>query len=281
MEPVGDVEMIEAIRKEVRRLCNKNAVVSHILTEEQTTGYKDDYNRLLTTQEAGHDHTAAVISRLSQRRDRTISRASEASQRGWDPILAGYQAREILSRAPTPGELRMERSLLPMDLNSASSENSSVHGTEDWSEDDGPETADYSVGEGLGVHFGGELGGTIGSAPPSEELDAGSSEFEGDVRVEATGKDDDSVDPEQTASADRRLHSDEEKQVVCRAGAEQTPETTDEGECRAPEEESSLGEPELLRLVEDEEEGGEDWRLESHLTHPSLPLPGWSRHSCI
>ena len=70
----------------------------------------------------------------SLRQDKTLtSRAvSEASSRGWDPILAGYQAREIMSRAPTPGELRMERSMLPMDLNSASSENSSALGSDDW-----------------------------------------------------------------------------------------------------------------------------------------------------
>lgn len=141
--------MIEAIRKEVRRLCNRNAIVSHILAEDQAAEYKDDYKRLLTTQEAERESTVAT--KLSFRRERTISRGSESSQRGWDPILAGYQAREIMSRAPTPGELHMERSLLPMDLNSASSENSSVHETDDWSEGEGHSTGDWSEGEGYGL----------------------------------------------------------------------------------------------------------------------------------
>lgn len=142
VEPTGDLEMIEAIRKEVQRLCTRDAVVAHIIEEDNAESYNKDYTRLFTTSEIekaptsalqtprGMSREKALLSRTTTR-SRASRAASQASQRGWDPILGGYQAREIMSRAPTPGNLHMEHSYLPMDLNSASSENSSVIGLDD------------------------------------------------------------------------------------------------------------------------------------------------------
>ena len=151
--------MIEAIRREVQRLCTRDAVVSHILEEDNVEAYNKDYKRLFTTSDKEKPPTPVkpesrgvsrerVVTSRATVRSRASRAASQASQRGWDPILGGYQARERMSRAPTPGDLHMEHSYLPMDLNSASSENSSVIGLDDgnieYSDDD---TNGYDVDE--------------------------------------------------------------------------------------------------------------------------------------
>ena len=133
VEPTGDLEMVEAIRKEVRRLCRKDAIVAHILHEDHSAEYTSDYKRLFTTDNVEGLPTR-VASRATKQGSRAVSRATSDSSRGWDPILAGYQARERMSRAPTPGDLVMRRSFLPLDLNSTSSENSVDMNLETWDE---------------------------------------------------------------------------------------------------------------------------------------------------
>ena len=131
VEPTGDVEMVEAIRQEVRRLCRKDAIVAHILQEDQSAKYSRDYKRLITT-ETEQRPSSRAASRTTKAGSRVVSSAASGSSRGWDPILAGYHARERMSRAPTPGDLVMRRSYLPMDLNSASSENSEDLNMDQW-----------------------------------------------------------------------------------------------------------------------------------------------------
>ena len=142
VEPTGDLEMVEAIRKEVRRLCRKDAIVAHILHEDHSAEYTSDYKRLFTTDNVEGLPTR-VASRTTKQGSRAVSRATSDSSRGWDPILAGYQARERMSRAPTPGDLVMRRSFLPLDLNSTSSENSVDMNLETWDE-----LSESSVDEG-------------------------------------------------------------------------------------------------------------------------------------
>ena len=131
VEPTGDLEMVEAIRQEVRRLCQRDAIVSHILQEDQAAEYTSDHNRLFTT-ENEQASTPRGASRATKMGSRAVSCATSDSSRGWDPILAGYHARERMSRAPTPGDLVMRRSFLPMDLNSTSSENSEGLSMDKW-----------------------------------------------------------------------------------------------------------------------------------------------------
>lgn len=131
VEPTGDLEMVEAIRQEVRRLCKRDAIVAHILQEDQAAEYTSDYKRLFTT-DAEQVPTSRIASQATKMGSRVVSRATSESSRGWDPILAGYHARERMSRAPTPGDLVMRRSLLPMDLNSTSSENSDGANMDKW-----------------------------------------------------------------------------------------------------------------------------------------------------
>lgn len=131
VEPTGDLEMVEAIRQEVRRLCRKDAIVAHILEEDQAAEYTSDYKRMFTT-ETEQGPPSRVASRATKAGSRAVSRATSESSRGWDPILAGYHARERMSRAPTPGDLVMRRSYLPMDLNSTSSEGSGDMNMEKW-----------------------------------------------------------------------------------------------------------------------------------------------------
>lgn len=133
VEPTGDLEMVEAIRQEVRRLCRKDAIVAHILQEDRATEYTSDYKRLFTTDNVKGPSTR-VTSRATKQDSRAASRATSDSSRGWDPILAGYHARERMSRAPTPGDLVMRRSFLPLDLNSTSSENSVDVNLDTWDE---------------------------------------------------------------------------------------------------------------------------------------------------
>ena len=145
VEPTGDLEMVEAIRQEVRRLCKRDAIVAHILQEDQAAEYTSDYKRLLTTH-AEQAPTSRVASQATKMASRAVSRATSESSRGWDPILAGYHARERMSRAPTPGDLTMRRSLLPMDLNSTSSENSDGANMDKW--DDLSEHSEDEEGSG-------------------------------------------------------------------------------------------------------------------------------------
>lgn len=123
--------MVEAIRQEVRRLCRRDAIVAHILQEDQAAEYTSDYKRLFTT-ETEQGPPSRVASQATKAGSRAVSRATSDSSRGWDPILAGYHARERMSRAPTPGDLVMRRSYLPMDLNSTSSENSGDMNMDKW-----------------------------------------------------------------------------------------------------------------------------------------------------
>ena len=123
--------MVEAIRQEVRRLCRKDAIVAHILQEDQAAEYTSDYKRLFTT-ETEQAPPSRVASRATKAGSRALSRATSESSRGWDPILAGYHARERMSRVPSPGDLVMRRSYLPMDLNSTSSENSGDMNMDKW-----------------------------------------------------------------------------------------------------------------------------------------------------
>lgn len=145
VEPTGDLEMVEAIRQEVRRLCKRDAIVAHILQEDQAAEYTSDYKRLFTT-DAEQAPTSRIASQGTKMGSRVVSRATSESSRGWDPILAGYHARERMSRAPTPGDLVMRRSLLPMDLNSTSSENSDGANMDKW--DDLSEHSEDEEGSG-------------------------------------------------------------------------------------------------------------------------------------
>ena len=138
--------MVEAIGQEVRRLCRKDAIVAHILQEDQAAEYTSDYKRLFTT-ETEQAPPSRVASRATKAGSRALSRATSESSRRWDPILAGYHARERMSRAPSPGDLVMRRSYLPMDLNSTSSENSGDMNMDKWDDlsehsDDEEETED-------------------------------------------------------------------------------------------------------------------------------------------
>ncbi|XP_031556052.1 HEAT repeat-containing protein 4-like [Actinia tenebrosa] len=134
VEPTGDLEMLEAIGKEVRRLCTRDVIVSHIIDEDKAQSYSKDYKRLFTTAESDTEGSATTpleSTKMSREKSMASRATSQLSERGWDPILGGFQARERMSRAPTPGTLHMDHSYLPMDLNSASSENSSVIALDD------------------------------------------------------------------------------------------------------------------------------------------------------
>lgn len=149
VEPTRDKEMIEAIRQEVKRLCKRDVIVAHILEADQEAEYKSDYKRLLMPETEEHP-SLRVASRTTKLSSRAVSRATSESSRGFDPILAGYHARERMSRAPTPGELVMKRSLLPLDLNSTSSENSERMSVEKWDD----LSSDSDIDEGSGNELG-------------------------------------------------------------------------------------------------------------------------------
>ena len=145
VEPTGDLEMVEAIRQEVRRLCQRDSIVAHILQEDETAEYASDYKRLFTT-ETEQGPLLRVGSQATKISSRVVSCATSESSRGWDPILAGFHARERMSRAPTPRDLVMRRSYLPMDLNSTSSENSESGNMDKW--DDLSEHSESEAGSG-------------------------------------------------------------------------------------------------------------------------------------
>ena len=118
IEVTGDVEMVNTIRTEVQRLCNKNNVVSAILCQDEEQDYDRDYQRMIAIGESAPSGRRSTHTSLTSR-----SQKSGASL-GWDPILAGYRARSVLSEPGTPVTLQMERSRLPMDLDSTTTEGS-------------------------------------------------------------------------------------------------------------------------------------------------------------
>ncbi|XP_068707451.1 uncharacterized protein [Montipora foliosa] len=144
-ELTGALEMAEAIRQEVKGLCQRNAIVAHILEDDKAAEYKTDYKRLLTS-ETKERPTSRVSLQATKLGSRAVSRATSESSRGFDPILAGYHAQERMSRAPTPGELVIKRSFLPMDLNSTSSENSDRVNMKKWEDlsDDSEDEIDHN-----------------------------------------------------------------------------------------------------------------------------------------
>ena len=230
VEPTGDMEMDEAIRQEVRRLCRKDAIVAHILQEDQAVEYTSDYKRLFTT-ETEQGPPLRVASRATKAGSRAVSRTTSESSRGWDPILAGYHARERMSRAPTPGDLVMRRSYLPMDLNSTSSENSGDMNMDKW--DDLSEHSDEEEG-------------------PEDEID------HDEVRKENTGqKHDLNIDRRSesteggTSSAGLTSSSKVERPVVSTLVSDPTEENADQDPETLLEFESNKDEPELIQLADE------------------------------
>lgn len=117
VELTGDLEMLNTIQSEVKRLCRKENVVSCILQRDRQEEYKKDLERMIAPD--------AITTRREETPQSDSERAvSGSSKRGWNPILAGFRARSALSEPSTPGLLMMERSRLPVDLNSATSEGS-------------------------------------------------------------------------------------------------------------------------------------------------------------
>ena len=108
--------MMNTIKSEVKRLCNKNNVVSSILASDQKEDFEKGYQRMIAIDNTHRCPQSPPTGRSM--------RSSISSKPGWDPILAGFRARSAMSEPTTPVVLKMERSLLPMDLNSATSEGS-------------------------------------------------------------------------------------------------------------------------------------------------------------
>ena len=110
--------MLNTIQSEVKRLCKKENVVASILKRDEQEDYNRDFERMIAT----NDDTQDRCKQTSQT-ERSV-KSSESSKRSWNPILAGFRARSALSEPSTPIVMKMERSRLPMDLNSATSEGS-------------------------------------------------------------------------------------------------------------------------------------------------------------
>ncbi|XP_020610496.1 uncharacterized protein LOC110049064 [Orbicella faveolata] len=239
VEPTGDLEMVEAIRQEVRRLCRKDAIVAHILQEDQAAEYTSDYKRLFTT-ETQQGPPLRVASRATKAGSRAVSRTTSESSRGWDPILAGYHARERMSRAPTPGDLVMRRSYLPMDLNSTSSENSGDMNMDKW--DDLSEHSDDEE-------------------KPEDEIDHdGAREENTDQRNEEDLKIDKRSESTVGGTASAGLPSpskvelSEDRVVVSTLTSNQPDENADQDPETLFEFESNKDEPELLQLTDETSE---------------------------
>lgn len=239
VEPTGDLEMVEAIRQEVRRLCRKDAIVAHILQEDQAAEYTSDYKRLFTT-ETQQGPPLRVASRATKAGSRAVSRTTSESSRGWDPILAGYHARERMSRAPTPGDLVMRRSYLPMDLNSTSSENSGEMNMDKW--DDLSEHSDDEE-------------------KPEDEIDHdGAREENTDQRNEEDLKIDKRSESTEGGPVSAGLPSpskvelSEDRLVVSTLTSDQPEENADQDPETLFEFESNKDEPELLRLTDETSE---------------------------
>jgi hypothetical protein len=118
VEVTGDLEMLNTIQSEVKRLCKKENVVLSILQRDKQDNYNRDFKRIIASDVATHDRCKETP--LTQRSEKS----SESFKRGWNPILAGFRARSVLSEPNTPMVMQMERSRLPMDLNSATSDGS-------------------------------------------------------------------------------------------------------------------------------------------------------------
>lgn len=138
-ELTGNVEMTNTIRSEVKRLCNKNNVVSSILASDQREEFEKNYQRMIAIDDAHRCPQSPPTARSM--------RSSISSKPGWDPILAGFRARSAMSEPCTPVVFKMERSLLPMDLNSATSEGSLGSREDLDSEYAGSERSDVTAGE--------------------------------------------------------------------------------------------------------------------------------------
>ena len=110
--------MLNAIQSEVKRLCKKENVVLSILQRDKQEDYNRDFERMIAT-----DDNEQLRSKETPQTERSVN-SSESSKRGWNPILAGFRPRSALSEPSTPLVMKMERSRLPMDLNSATSEGS-------------------------------------------------------------------------------------------------------------------------------------------------------------
>ena len=228
--------MVEAIRQEVRRLCRKDAIVAHILQEDQAAEYTNDYKRLFTT-ETKQAPPSRVASRATKAGSRALSRATSESSRGWDPILAGYHARERMSRAPSPGDLVMRRSYLPMDLNSTSSENSGDMNMDKW--DDLSEHSDDEE-------------------KTEDEIDhSGAQEENPDQRNEEDLKIDKRSESTKGATAWAGLPSpskvdlSEDRPVVSALTSDQPEENADQDPETLFEFESNKDEPELLQIADE------------------------------
>ena len=228
--------MAEAIRQEVRRLCRKDAIVAHILQEDQAAEYTSDYKRLFTT-ETEQGPPLRVASRSTKAGSRAVSRATSESSRGWDPILAGYHARERMSIAPTPGDLVMRRSYLPMDLNSTSSENSGDMNMDKWDDlsehsDDEKETEDEID------HDGAREENTDRRHQEDLKIDKRSESTEGGTASAGL------TSPSKVELSEDRLVVDTLTSDQPEENADQDPETLFEFE-------SNKDEPELLQLADE------------------------------
>lgn len=110
--------MLNTIQSEVKRLCKKENVVSSILQRDKQEDYNRDYERMIAV-----DGNTQLRCKETPQTERSV-KSSEGSKRGWNPILEGFRARSALSEPSTPLVMKMERSRLPMDLNSETSDGS-------------------------------------------------------------------------------------------------------------------------------------------------------------
>ncbi|KAL9983640.1 hypothetical protein ACROYT_G005843 [Oculina patagonica] len=234
VEPTGDLEMVEAIRQEVRRLCRKDAIVSHILEEDQAAEYTSDYKRMFTT-ETEQGPPSRVASRATKAGSRAVSRATSESSRGWDPILAGYHARERMSRAPTPGDLVMRRSYLPMDLNSTSSEGSGDMNMEKW--DDLSEHSEDEEEPGSEVDHNEAQEENIDQIQEVVQIEKRSESAEGNTSLAGL-------------NSPSKVEFSEDRGVASTLTSDQPEETGDQDPETFFEFESNKDEPELLQLAD-------------------------------
>ena len=228
--------MVEAIRQEVRRLCRKDAIVAHILQEDQAAEYTSDYKRLFTT-ETEQAPPSRVASRATKTGSRALSRATSESSRGWDPILAGYHARERMSRVPSPGDLVMRRSYLPMDLNSTSSENSGDMNMDKWDDlsehsDDEGETEDEIDYDGA----------------REEDLDQRN---EDDLKIDKRSESTEGATVSAASPSPSKVDLSEDRPVVSTLTSDQPEENADQDPETLLEVESNKDEPELFQLADE------------------------------
>ena len=110
--------MLNTIQSEVKRLCKKENVVSSILQRDKQEDYNRDFERMIAV-----DVDTQLRCKETPPTERSV-KSSKESKRGWNPILEGFRARSALSEPRTPLVMKMERSRLPMDLNSETSDGS-------------------------------------------------------------------------------------------------------------------------------------------------------------